>query len=102
MNIISNDCGSYIRLMVEGRVDTNTSPQFQQAILNAFQKKNDIVIDFLNVPAVSSAGLRALLIGQKTAASKRGSMKLTNVNTVVKNVLDMSGFSSILTVEETV
>ncbi len=99
MNIISTDCGTHIRLMVEGRVDTNTSPQFQQAILNAFQKKNDVVIDFLNVPAISSAGLRALLIGQKTAASKRGSMKLTNVGDVVKNVLDMSGFSSILTVE---
>ncbi len=99
MNIISTDCGTHIRLMVEGRVDTNTSPQFQQAILNAFQKKNDVVIDFLNVPAISSAGLRALLIGQKTATSKRGSMKLTNVGDVVKNVLDMSGFSSILTVE---
>ena len=99
MNIISADCGSHIRLMVEGRVDTNTSPQFQQAILNAFQKKNDVVIDLLNVPAVSSAGLRALLIGQKTASSKGGSMKLTNVCAVVKNVLDMSGFSAILTVE---
>lgn len=99
MNIISTDCGTHIRLMVEGRVDTNTSPQLQQAILNAFQKKNDVVIDFLNVPAISSAGLRALLIGQKTAASKRGNMKLTNVGDVVKNVLDMSGFSSILTVE---
>ena len=99
MNIISTDCGTHIRLMVEGRVDTNTSPQFQQAILNAFQKKNDVVIDFLNVPAISSAGLRALLIGQKTATSKKGSMKLTNVGDVVKNVLDMSGFSSILTVE---
>ena len=99
MNIIATDCGTYMRLVVDGRVDTNTSPQLQQAILNAFQKKNDIVVDMLNVPSISSAGLRALLIGQKTAASKKGSMKLTNVGKVVKNVLDMSGFSSILTVE---
>ena len=99
MNIIASDCGTHIRLIVEGRVDTNTSPQFQQAILNAFQKKNDVVIDLLNVPAISSAGLRALLIGQKTAATKRGSMKLTNVGPVVQNVLNMSGFSAILTVE---
>lgn len=99
MNIIATDCGTYIRLMVDGRVDTNTSPQFQQAILNAFQKKNEVVIDCLNVPAISSAGLRALLIGQKTATSKKGSMKLTNVGGVVKNVLDISGFSTILTVE---
>ena len=99
MNIIATDCGTYMRLVVDGRVDTNTSPQLQQAILSAFQKKNDIVVDMLNVPSISSAGLRALLIGQKTASSKKGSMKLTNVGNVVKSVLDMSGFSSILTVE---
>lgn len=99
MNIIATDCGSHIRLIVEGRVDTNTSPQLQQAILNAFQKKNDIIVDLLNVPLVSSAGLRALSIGQKTANSKNGSMKVVNVSDVVAEVFDISGFSSILHIE---
>jgi anti-anti-sigma factor len=99
MNIIATDCEDYIRLMVDGRIDTNTSPQLQQAILNAFQKNKHIVVDFLNVAYISSAGLRALLIGQKTAASKGGSMKLANINATVKSVLDMSGFSNILTIE---
>ena len=85
--------------MVEGRVDTNTSPLLQQAILNAFQKNSNVVLDFLNVQYISSAGLRALLIGQKTAASKRGSMKLVNVSGMVQEVLDLSGFSSILQIE---
>ncbi len=99
MNVIATDCETYMRLMVDGRVDTNTSPQLQQAILNAFQKQKDVVVDSLNVPYISSAGLRALLIGQKTAASKGGSMKLTNVSDVVMNVLEMSGFSKILVIE---
>lgn len=99
MNIIVTDCESYIRLIVDGRVDTNTSPQLQQAILSAFQKSKDIVVDFLNVPYISSAGLRALLIGQKTATSKGGSMKVTNVSETVMNILEMSGFSKILKIE---
>lgn len=99
MNVVATDCETYMRLLVEGRVDTNTSPQLQQAILNAFQKNRDVVVDFLNVPYISSAGLRALLIGQKTAASKGGSMKLTNVSDVVMNILEMSGFSKILKIE---
>lgn len=99
MNISVTACGEYTRIMVEGRVDTTTSPQFQQAILNTFQKDNHIVIDFLNVQYVSSAGLRALLIGQKTATSKGGSMKLTNVGESVREVLTMSGFDTILTIE---
>jgi len=99
MNIMVTDCESYVRLIVEGRVDTNTSPQLQQAILSAFQKSKDVVVDFLNVPYVSSAGLRALLIGQKTATSKGGSMKVTNVSDAVMNILELSGFAKILKIE---
>ena len=99
MNIIVTDCESYIRLIVEGRVDINTSPQLQQAILSAFQKSKDIVIDFLNVSYISSAGLRALLIGQKTALSKGGSMRLTNLSDVVMNILEVFSFVNILKIE---
>ena len=99
MNVIVTDCGTYIRLIVDGKVDTNTSPGLLQEILLAFQRKNKIVVDFLNVSYLSSAGLRALLIGQKTALSKKGSLRLANVSQAVKNVLDLSGFSSILEME---
>ncbi len=99
MSIVTSDCGTYMRLIVDGRVDTVTSPQLQQAILLAFQQRNDVVVDFLNVSIISSAGLRALLIGQKTAESKGGTMKLANVNEMVFDVLEMTGFHKILTVE---
>lgn len=99
MNIVTSDCKDHMRLIVEGRVDTVTSPQLQQAILNAFQLRNDVVVDFVNVPIISSAGLRALLIGQKTAESKGGTMKLVNVNESVFDVLKMTGFHKILMME---
>lgn len=97
MNIVTSDCGNYMRLIVNGKVDTNTSPYLQQAILTAFQKRNDVVVDFLNVSMIASAGLRALLIGQKTAESKGGSMKVANVNETVQGILEMTGFDKILT-----
>ena len=99
MNVVVTGCGTYTRVIIEGRVDANTSPQLQQAILNAFQRDKHIVLDFLNVSYISSAGLRALLIGHKTASSKGGSMKLTNVQDAVMEVITMSGFDSILKVE---
>ena len=86
-------------MKVEGRVDTTTSPQLQNAILQAFQKGSKLILDFTEVEYVSSAGLRALLIGQKTANSKGGSMTLTNVPQAVMQVFQMSGFSGILTIE---
>ena len=88
-----------IIISIEGRVDTNTSPQLQEAIMKGFQKVNRIVLDFEKCAYVSSAGLRALLIGQKTANSKKGTMKLVHVPAILMSVLEVSGFINILTIE---
>lgn len=99
MTIQTNREGGITTLAIEGRVDTVTSPQLQQAVLEAFQGAQKVVLDFAKVSYISSAGLRVLLIGQKTAQSKKMSMVLTNVGETVKNVLDMVGFSSVMTIE---
>jgi len=88
--------GKQITLFIDGRVDTNTSPQLQNEILKAFQNAKTVILDFAKVPYVSSAGLRALLIGQKTAASKGAAFELVNVSDVVMNVLETVGFNKIL------
>lgn len=90
---------STIQIRIEGRVDTTTAPQLQQAILTAFQKGSKLILDFEQVEYISSAGLRALLIGQKTAMSKGGSMTMVHVGEMVMSVLEMSGFSGILRIE---
>ena len=99
MNISETRAGDVIQIQIDGLVDTTTSPQLQNAILQAFQKGNKLVLDFSQVAYVSSAGLRALLIGQKTANSKGGSMTLIHVPDAVNQVFQMSGFSGILTIE---
>jgi len=98
MQITETRDGDTIQLTVEGRVDTTTAPDLQKSILDAFQKGKHVIIDFSAVEYVSSAGLRALLLGQKTATSKGGSLKILNVCDAVKQVFDMSGFSKILTI----
>lgn len=99
MTITEKRDNDIITLQIEGRVDTNTSPQVQESILKGFQKANHLILDFDKCAYVSSAGLRALLIGQKTADSKKGSMKLVNVPDVLMNVLEMTGFVNILNIE---
>ena len=88
-----------VQLNIEGRVDTTTSPQLQTAILQAFQKGNQVILNLEKVEYISSAGVRALLIGQKTANSKGGSMKVVHVCEAVMNVFEMTGFASMLTIE---
>lgn len=99
MTITETKAEGRIQLNVDGRIDTNTSPQLQKAILQAFQKGNAVILDLEKVEYISSSGLRALLIGQKTANSKGGSMKLLHVCDSVMKVFKMTGFASMLTIE---
>ena len=47
---------------------------------------------------ISSAGLRVLLVAMK-AMNKQGEMKLVSVGETVRDILDVTGFSDILTIE---
>ena len=98
MNITVQRDDSGVKLLVEGRVDTNTSPQLQAELLKQFQSVKRLTVDFAQVPYISSAGLRALLIGQKTAAAKGASLVLTHIQEQVMSVLELSGFDAILTI----
>ena len=46
MNISETRSGDVIQIKIDGRVDTTTSPQLQNAILQAFQKGSKLVLDF--------------------------------------------------------
>ena len=85
-----------IQLSVDGNIDTNTAPRLQQSLLAAFQKSKNVVLDLNTCPYLSSAGLRALLIGQKTASSKGGSLKICNVQEPVMKVFQMTKFDQVL------
>lgn len=98
MTITKIQNGDALTLQVDGRVDTTTSPELQKAILEAFQTAAKVTLDLEKVVYVSSAGLRALLLGQKTAGSKGAAMELLHVAPTVKAVLDSVGFSKILTI----
>ena len=99
MNVTETKGEGMIQLAVSGNVDTNTAPRLQSAVLTAFQKTSNVVLDMGQCPYLSSAGLRALLIGQKTASSKGGTFRLCNVQESVMKVLQMTKFDKVLTVD---
>ena len=88
-----------LTIALEGRLDTSTSPKFQEALIPAIGESKEIRIDLTKLAYVSSAGLRVLLMGQKEAKAKSASMTLFNVSEEVMEVFDITGFSDILTIE---
>ena len=99
MNIVKTVNEEATILSVEGRIDAMNSKDLQEAIIGAFQSAKNVVVDFENVVYIASAGLRALLLGQKTVVSKSGMMKLIHVGGDVMEVLRMTGFQSALHIE---
>lgn len=99
MKIESQVDGQNIVLKIEGRIDTTTSTELQNEIMLAFQKGIYVILDFADVEYISSAGLRTLLIGQKTAMAKAGDLKIIHVAQIVRDVFDMTGFSKMLHIE---
>ncbi|MDR3332577.1 MAG: STAS domain-containing protein [Synergistaceae bacterium] len=96
------------RVLVElrGRLDTNSSPELQRAADEILKdsKKTEMTIDFESVDFVSSAGLRVLLMLQKklgagqAGQAGQGTLTIKNLSGAVREVFDMTGFSSIFTI----
>jgi len=99
MNIIKTKDGDTLILALEGRLDTTTAPQLQEALIPEFEQEKNIRLDFQNLVYVSSAGLRILLLGEKTAKGKGGKMSLVNVSAEILEIFEMTGFSDVLSLE---
>ena len=87
-----------LTLILDGRVDTTTSPQLEQEIKGSLDGVTELILDFEKLNYISSAGLRVLLSAQKTM-NNQGSMKIRNVNDTVSEIFEVTGFSDILTIE---
>lgn len=87
-----------ITIEVVGRLDTITAPVLDQTISENLGGIESLVLDFKGLEYISSAGLRVLLGAQKKMKNS-GAMKLTGVCEDVMEVLEMTGFADILTIE---
>jgi len=88
--------GARLVLKVEGRLDTNTSPDLEAEL--KLDGVRELVFDFAELEYISSAGLRVLMIAQKAMMAAGGSMSVSSPNAGVKNVFDITGLSSVFTI----
>ena len=84
---------------VVGRLDTITAPVLEKTINENIGSIESLILDLKGLEYISSAGLRVLLGAQKKM-QRVGSMKLTGVCEDVMEVLEMTGFADILTIEK--
>lgn len=97
MNIIKNTEGKTLNIALEGRLDTTTAPQLEEEFRQSIADNTELNLDFAKLEYISSAGLRVLLAAQKVM-NKQGKMIIRNVNDVISEVFEVTGFADILTI----
>ena len=84
-------------LSLEGRLDTSTAPEMENVVKEILPGLTELTLDFEKLDYISSAGLRVLLSAQK-AMNQQGEMRLTHVNNSIMEILEVTGFTEILTI----
>jgi len=100
MNIEKTRKGNKLTIKLDGRLDTNTAPELEKELKEALPGVGDLVFDFSDLKYISSAGLRLILSTQKTM-NQQGTLVIKNVNDMVMEIFETTGFSDVLTIKET-
>ena len=100
MNISITQNGTETTIALEGRLDTNTSPELEAKLKTIPDDVTALHFDFGELRYVSSAGLRLLLTSQKKMNACGGKMIIHKPNELVVEVFEVTGFSDILTIEK--
>ena len=98
MTIEKKTNGSALEIALEGRLDTMTAPELEKELNGTLGSADSLVLDFSKLDYISSAGLRVLLSAHKVMGAK-GGMKVKNVNEIVQEVFEVTGFADILNIE---
>ncbi len=87
-----------VTFALKGRIDSLNAPEMERQLMEQLAGRADapVEIDASELQYISSAGLRVLLRVKKTNPD----MTITGVNSDVYEVLDMTGFTELMTVEK--
>lgn len=86
-------------LFLEGRLDSAAAKEVQEIFESTAERFDNVVLDMGKLEYISSAGLRLLKLLHMAMKKKNGELKLRNVNRMVMEVFEMTGFVSLLNIE---
>ena len=89
---------SSVKIRLQGRIDSNNAAEVEKKIMAELDEKKPaaVVMDASDLEYISSAGLRVLLRIKKTYPD----LSVIGVSSEVYEILDMTGFTQMMTVEK--
>lgn len=99
LNITTNVVQSVTLVHLEGDLDTSSADSAEQKLNELIDGgTTKILVNLAQVRFVSSAGLRVLLATAKRLRGMDGDLRVSNLNEMVSQVFEISGFTAILSV----
>ena len=87
--------GDFVAIL-EGRLDTASAPATEKELQPLYQDPgHDIILDCSKLDYISSSGLRLFLGLLKAVKPKGGHVYISGMNSNLKQVFDMTGFTSL-------
>ena len=86
--------GNKMTIALEGRLDTSTATELQELVAG-LEGVTDLTFDLEKLMYISSAGLRVLMIAKKGIKE----VSIINVNEDIKEIFDITGFSTIFNIK---
>jgi anti-anti-sigma factor len=99
MEFTGEKSGAFLVVMVSGRMDTLTAPEFEaQTAKWLADGETRLVLDLSQLAYISSAGLRSILAAAKQLKAKGGDLAFCGLAGLVAEVFAVSGFAKLLPV----
>ncbi len=91
----------YSEIILEGRIDATSAPQFDSEATPALEAPAPVLLlNFEAVPYISSAGLRSVLKLAKGAQSQHKKLACFAMQPAVFEIFRLSGFTSIIKIAQ--
>ena len=98
-SIDSSVNGDVNEVKITGRLDVKAAKEAEAAFTVAAGEAKNIVLDLAELDYIASAGLRALKRLRMDVRENGGTLTLRNVQENVMEVLELTGFAAMLTIE---
>lgn len=97
---ITVESGNEVIIHLSGQLDALTAVDFEKEIHQILgMNPACIILDGSELTYISSAGLRLLLTLQKGMTTRGGVFRVRNIRKEIMEIFNITGFSSILTIE---
>lgn len=102
MRLEEEKIGEVVVVTLAGRLDGFNAPDLEAKIKELIERGDiHVLLDCAEMEYVSSAGLRAVIVGAKSCQQREGKLTLCSLQPDCRTVFEVSGFLKILDCHDT-